>query len=194
MKDSSGLRGIRSWSTEIDGRKSVESEPPIEAVLLGSPSALARYTCLSITVGLFAVWGKYTFVDEANIPGAQVELHHWSVPLKLTVGYLASLPLLRLFSRRYVHKSVDIKLLLRESMILYNAAQVLLNLWMVCRILDALLFRGHPFMSGPVDLVDTGATYAVWVHYCDKYLEFFDTFFMVLRGRMDQVRAYRKSG
>jgi hypothetical protein len=28
----------------------------------------------------------------------------------------------------------------------------------------------------------------VWVHYCDKYLEFLDTFFMVLRGKMDQVR------
>lgn len=71
----------------------------------------------------------------------------------------------------------------------YNAGQVLLNLWMVYRILDALFFRAHPFICAPVDLVDTGATYAVWVHYCDKYLEFFDTFFMVLRGRMDQVRA-----
>jgi elongation of very long chain fatty acids protein 4 len=191
MKDSLVSRENRStWN---DGRKLVESEPPIEAVL-GPPSALARYTCLSIMVGVFAVWGKYTFVDEAHIPGAQVDLHHWSVTLKLTVGYLVSLPLLRLFSRRYLLKAVNVKLLLRESMILYNAAQVLLNLWMVFRILDALLFRGHPFMSGPVDLVDTGATYAVWVHYCDKYLEFFDTYFMVLRGRMDQVRAYRKYG
>jgi len=34
------------------------------------------------------------------------------------------------------------------------------------------------------------ASYAVWVHYCDKYLEFFDTYFMVLRGKMDQVRLF----
>jgi len=30
-------------------------------------------------------------------------------------------------------------------------------------------------------------SFAVWLHYCNKYLEFFDTIFMVLRGRLDQV-------
>jgi len=35
--------------------------------------------------------------------------------------------------------------------------------------------------------ISSGSSYAVWVHYCDKYLEFFDTYFMVLRGKMDQV-------
>jgi elongation of very long chain fatty acids protein 4 len=74
-------------------------------------------------------------------------------------------------------------------MIIYNAAQVLLNGWMVYRFVDAVVFRGHPFIGGSVDLVDTGATYAIWVHYCDKYLEFLDTYFMVLRGKMDQVRS-----
>ena len=37
--------------------------------------------------------------------------------------------------------------------------------------------------------VESGSSYAVWVHYCDKYLEFFDTYFMVLRGKLDQVRC-----
>ena len=77
------------------------------------------------------------------------------------------------------------KELLKESMVVYNVAQVLLNGWMVYYIMDGLLTKGHPFIG------DTRSSnlcaYAVWIHYCDKYLEFFDTYFMVLRGRMDQV-------
>lgn len=167
-----------------------DSAPPVETVL-SPPSLAARYTCLSILMGVFAIWGKLTFVDESQIPGAQAKLHHWSLTLGLTTFYLLSLPLLRMFSTRYLDNKINVKVLLCESMVFYNAAQVVLNLWMVCRILHALVIRGHPFISGPFDLVETGATYAVWVHYCDKYLEFFDTYFMVLRGRMDQVRRWR---
>ena len=94
-----------------------------------------------------------------------------------------------MFTNRYLQNAVDVKLLLRESMILYNAAQVLLNGWMVYRIVTALIWRNHPFIAGPIHTVDTGAAYAVYVHYCDKYLEFLDTYFMVLRGKMDQVRV-----
>lgn len=81
------------------------------------------------------------------------------------------------------------KVLLKESMILYNAGQVVLNAWMVYRFIDAVAFRGHPFV-GAMEAANSGATYAVWVHYCDKYLEFLDTYFMVLRGKMDQVRKH----
>jgi len=159
---------------------------PIETVL-APPSALARYTCVSIVMAVFAIWGKFAFIDEAQIPGGQGELHSWTVPMAMTFSYLISLPLLRSFAKHFLSSNVDVKALLCESMILYNAVQVLLNGWMVYRILDAVLFRGHPFIGGPIYLVDTGASYAVWVHYLNKYLEFMDTFFMVLRGKMDQV-------
>lgn len=158
---------------------------PVEK-LLEPPSFIARYTCASVLLGAFAVWGKLTFVPEAEAPGVGTPIHDFRVPLVLTVGYLVSLPILRVFAANFLSKNVDVKLLLRESMILYNAGQVILNAWMVYRFVDAVLFRGHPFV-GDVNTVSTGATYAVWVHYCDKYLEFFDTYFMVLRGKMDQV-------
>jgi elongation of very long chain fatty acids protein 4 len=94
---------------------------------------------------------------------------------------------LRMFSTRVLSKRVDVKLLLQEAMVLYNVGQVLVNGWIVYKIVYALLYRDHPFIGGSVYLVETGASYAVWVHYCDKYLEFMDTYFMVLRGKMDQV-------
>ena len=71
-------------------------------------------------------------------------------------------------------------------MLLYNISQVAINGWMVWRFVDAVLNKQHPFI-GDIYSTSAGASYAIWVHYCDKYLEFFDTYFMVLRGRMDQV-------
>ena len=94
-------------------------------------------------------------------------MHSYHVPLALTVGYLISLPILKFFVKNFLSE-IDVKLLLKESMLLYNVAQVAINGWMVWRFI-----------------------YAIWIHYCDKYLEFFDTYFMVLRGRTDQVSRLR---
>mmetsp|Transcript_21994 Transcript_21994/g.32487 ORF Transcript_21994/g.32487 Transcript_21994/m.32487 type:complete len:326 (-) Transcript_21994:34-1011(-) len=158
---------------------------PVEK-LLQPPSIIARYTCASIFLAIFAVWGKLAFLPESEAPGVGAPIHSVKVPLSLTVFYIVSLPILRALTTRFLSKNVDVKLLLRESMFLYNAFQVLINGWMVYRFVDALLFKGHPFI-GDFYNVGSGAAYAVWVHYCDKYLEFLDTYFMVLRGRMDQV-------
>jgi len=154
---------------------------------LTPPSLMARYTCAAILVGIMGIWGKLTFVPETETPSVDVPLHSYRTPLSLTVGYLISLPILHLFTQRVLAKHFDLKALLFESMVLYNVAQVFLNGWMVYRFLDSLINRGHPFV-GDISTVSTGTAYVVWVHYCDKYLEFFDTYFMVLRGKLDQVR------
>lgn len=175
----------------VAAARPLSDKPPVEKLTL--PSLTARYTCAGIMVAIFAVWGQLVFVtDESLVPGgAVVPLHSWKVPVGCGLFYLVSLPLLRNACERYLWKSVDVKTLLTEAMIVYNAGQVLLNLWMVYRIFDALLNRGHPFIGADPFLVHTGTTYAIWVHYCDKYLEFMDTYFMVLRGKMDQVRVQR---
>ena len=76
-------------------------------------------------------------------------------------------------------------------MIVYNGGQVLINGWMVYKMIDAVLNHGHPFFGDVHTL--SGASFACWVHYMDKYLEFFDTVFMVLRGRIDQVRTIQNA-
>jgi elongation of very long chain fatty acids protein 4 len=155
---------------------------------LPQPTLFARYSCAALMIAIFAAWGNVVFVDEAEAPGIGSPLHDYKVPLLLTSGYLLSLPLLRSFTSRFLSTNVDVKVLLKETMLIYNGGQVLLNGWMVYKIMDAVLYRDHPFF-GDVHTI-TGASFAVWVHYMDKYLEFFDTFFMVLRGRMDQVRGF----
>lgn len=148
---------------------------------------MARYTCVAILCGVFAVWGKYSFIDEADTPAFQpIDLRtNYKYPLMMTVGYLISLPILHYVVSNVLNVDQKyMKALLKDSMVCYNAAQVLLNGWMVYYIIDALLNKNHPFAG---DTYTTLCSYAVWIHYCDKYLEFFDTYFMVLRGRMDQV-------
>lgn len=154
---------------------------------LREPSLLERYTCAGISCAVFSVWWKFTFVPESQTPGVDMPMHSYKAPLALTVGYLISLPLLKIFTQKYL-KGVDVKSLLKESMVLYNVSQVALNAWMVWRFVDAVVNKNHPFI-GDIYSTSAGASYAIWVHYCDKYLEFFDTYFMVLRGRKDQVRC-----
>jgi len=178
---------LQSAERDIQQSGTLNEKVPVET-LLEPPSLLARYSCASILVAVFAVWSKYTFVGEDQSPGVTTPVHDYKSPLVLTIGYLVSLPLLKAFSRNYLSKNVDVKLLLTESMILYNVGQVALNAWMVYKFISALL-GGHPFVG---DIHSTTATYAVWVHYCDKYLEFLDTYFMVLRGKMDQVRLFNE--
>jgi elongation of very long chain fatty acids protein 4 len=162
--------------------------PPIKPALR-EPSLLARYTCAGISCAVFSVWCKYSFVPESQTPGVDVPMHSYHVPLALTVGYLISLPILKFFVKNFLSE-IDVKLLLKESMLLYNVAQVAINGWMVWRFIDAVLNKGHPFI-GDIYSTSAGTSYAIWIHYCDKYLEFFDTYFMVLRGRTDQVSRLR---
>ena len=172
------------------------SKAPVD-VVLEPPSMLSRYSCATAMLAIFGVWGKIAFYnhsgdgtyDESKAPGVGTEIHSWKIPLILTSCYLLGLPVLRMLTTKFLSPTMDVKLLLKETMIVYNGGQVLLNGWMVYRFLDAVINRGHPFI-GDLFTVDTGATFAVWIHYMDKYLEFFDTIFMVLRGRMDQVREH----
>ena len=176
---------MKSNATET----TVKDDRPVD-VVLEPPSTMARYVCASIMIGIFGVWGKICFadyvVDEKSAPGIGSPIHDWKIPALLTTSYLVSLPLLRYFSTHYLSQMFDVKLLLKETMIVYNGGQVLLNGWMVYRFVDALINHGHPFI-GDLYTVQSGTTFAIWIHYMDKYLEFFDTVFMVLRGRMDQV-------
>ena len=172
-----------------DHSKSTTSKPASEPLESGSHEAsiTSRLTCASIMTAIFAVWAKLTFVTD-GVPGGTSPLHSWKFPVMMNIAYLVSLPLLRLFTDRYLSKAVDVKSLLKEAMLIYNVGQVLVNFWMVCSFIVPVASGAHPFIGGGKDMVETGVTYAVWVHYCNKYLEYMDTYFMVLRGRMDQVR------
>ena len=135
----------RSASTEVgnpskqmlDNNKSAAT-----AENAAAPSILARYTCASILVGFFAVWGRYTFVPEAEQPGVHVPMHSYKVPLALTVGYLISLPILRYAVENFVSKKTDMKVLLTESMVLVRCRVSCIHHILVPNVLYPILIFG----------------------------------------------------
>jgi elongation of very long chain fatty acids protein 4 len=154
------------------------------------PSMVARYTTASIFMAFLSLWTYYAYYPNPSIVTINTTMHGPLIPLALTTFYLTSLPILKYITTHYLSTKYEMKSLLIESMILYNISQVVLNGWMVYTILMALLYNKHPIIGsrsviGPS--ITSGASYAVYVHYCDKYLEFVDTYFMILRGKMDQV-------
>jgi elongation of very long chain fatty acids protein 4 len=164
------------------------------------PSMAARYTTASLFTALLSTWTYYAFhppqnsisTNDDEAPPSMMMIHGPLTPLLLTTLYLTSLPLLKYVTTHHLDIRYDMKTLLIESMILYNIAQVVFNGWMVYTICIALLYNDHPILGsreliGPA--INSGATRAVYVHYCDKYLEFVDTYFMILRGKMDQVNS-----
>ena len=155
-----------------------------------TPSTLARYTTASILTACLSTWAYYAYPPRNATPGLTTDMHSYQVPLALTLFYLVSLPTLKYLTEKFLAPKYDMKLLLTESMVIYNVSQVLLNGWMVYTMVAAVLYNGHPFIGSRSLVGSEMASYAVWVHYCDKYLEFFDTYFMVLRGKMDQVRLF----
>lgn len=177
------LRSGKHGPSKMTAR--TEDKAPI-GVVLAPPTVAARYGCAAVMAAIFGVWGQLCFYPESQPAPVGPELHSWKVPAVLTVSYLVALPLLRVFSKFFLSESVDTKLLLKETMVVYNGGQVLLNFWMVYKIMEGLLVKDHPFI-GDVYKLTPGLSHALWIHYVDKYLEFFDTFFMVLRGRMDQA-------
>ena len=177
-------------SSSLLSRKEQEHAAATQEVVkpLGTPSFIARYACVGVLLGFFGIWAKFSFYEnELDAPSINQPMHSYKVPLLLTMFYIISLPLLEQFTKNYLSKIVDTKALLKETMIVYNAGQVVLNGWMVYRFVTAVVYNDHPFVGNHTN-VTSGATFAVWIHYTDKYLEFFDTYFMVLRGRMDQVK------
>ena len=139
---------------------------------------------------LYTVWAWWRYMVVPN--GVEAPHPHW-VPAAFVGGYLLVCGAFLSMGEKAVKNvwsglGVDPKSALRETMILYNVLQVFINGWTVYEV-------GRHLVSGALPVVDTTAPltmspvagFALWVHYCDKYLEFLDTGFMLLRGNFKQV-------
>ena len=82
---------------------------------------------------------------------------------------------------------------LKDSMIAYNAYQVIYNSWCCYGFVREVLGLGYAnklyLWGNYVDKIGNnfGLGFFIWLHYNNKYLEFFDTIFMVLRKKGAQL-------
>ncbi|XP_054747802.1 elongation of very long chain fatty acids protein AAEL008004 isoform X2 [Anastrepha obliqua] len=80
---------------------------------------------------------------------------------------------------------------LQNTLILYNAAQVIFSAWLFYECLMGGWWGHYSFRCQPVDYSDDPTTkrmvHACWWYYFSKFTEFMDTIFFVLRKKTSQV-------
>lgn len=104
-----------------------------------------------------------------------------SVMLTITAGYLASTLGMKHHMRN--RKAYDLKFAMQT----YNILQVILNLYMIQGLYKLPWMSKTPNLFAINTFYSKDIQYYVLVHYLSKYLDFFDTYFMILRKKNNQL-------
>ncbi|XP_014678856.1 PREDICTED: elongation of very long chain fatty acids protein 4-like [Priapulus caudatus] len=107
--------------------------------------------------------------------------------------YTAALTLAYLFlvwaGPRFMQRRRPLQL--RAVLVGYNFAMMLLNLYVMVEVLDASTRLGYSYICQPVNYSknyhEMKIARALWWYYISKGIEFFDTFFFILRKKNSQI-------
>jgi len=83
-----------------------------------------------------------------------------------------------LFLKKYMKDRLPYSL--KYSMLLYNNTQILLNIYMIYGLLPVI---SYPNIYGINIPYTSELRYFVYIHYLSKYFDYFDTLFIILRGK-----------
>jgi len=98
-----------------------------------------------------------------------------------TMGYFSMIYILSKYMKE--QKAYNLK----YPMLLYNNAQILLNVYMVYG-LSAVV--SYPNIYGINIPYTANLRYFVYIHYLSKYFDYFDTLFIILRGKEKQQLSF----
>jgi elongation of very long chain fatty acids protein 4 len=87
---------------------------------------------------------------------------------------------------KYVEKSKQIYSL-KKAMYIYNISQIILNIYMIHGLLEIVSF---PNIYGINSKYTDKIRYYTYIHYISKYLDYLDTFFIILRGKNKQQLSF----
>jgi len=103
------------------------------------------------------------------------------VPLAASAVYLSSIFIgVRLMKDREPFS-------VKSYMLIYNLYQTILNGWCVYSFIRELVVHNYPIWGNPLNSTSYTLSFLIWIHYNNKYLEFLDTFFMVIRKKNEQL-------
>jgi len=122
----------------------------------------------------------------ASRPGGPFSDVHWAIPLLFTVGYLC----LVFFGVRIMEYRPPVRSGVFEWMVVYNAAQALLNLGLTFSLLMEVWKLGYRWPWGnELDSSQNGHRLGslIWLHYHCRHLDLLDTLFMILRKKFQRI-------
>jgi len=103
------------------------------------------------------------------------------VILIMPIGYLISIVLFKKFmTNRSPYQ-------FKYFMQIYNILQITLNLYMINGLYILPWLSNTPNLFGINSLYDKNIQYYVFIHYLSKYLDYFDTFFMISKKNNRQL-------
>eukprot|EP00471_Norrisiella_sphaerica_P006537 CAMPEP_0184490028 /NCGR_PEP_ID=MMETSP0113_2-20130426/16974_1 /TAXON_ID=91329 /ORGANISM="Norrisiella sphaerica, Strain BC52" /LENGTH=312 /DNA_ID=CAMNT_0026873755 /DNA_START=64 /DNA_END=1002 /DNA_ORIENTATION=- len=106
-------------------------------------------------------------------------------PLVVSILYLGLITL----GQRFMKNREAMDDFCKPCMLIYNLYQTVFNTWWVVMVILEVVKLGYPPFTLPLtfkaDQFNLG--FLIWLHYQNKYLEMFDTVFMVLRKKTRQV-------
>jgi elongation of very long chain fatty acids protein 4 len=76
---------------------------------------------------------------------------------------------------------------LKYPMLIYNNAQILLNIYMIYGLMPVI---SYPNIYGINISYTSNLRYFVYIHYLSKYFDYFDTLFIILRGKEKQQLSF----
>jgi len=76
---------------------------------------------------------------------------------------------------------------LKTPMLIYNNAQIMLNIYMIYGLSCVV---SYPNIYGINIPYTANFRYFVYIHYLSKYFDYFDTFFIILRGKEKQQLSF----
>ncbi|KAJ1480076.1 ELO family [Baffinella frigidus] len=100
----------------------------------------------------------------------------------MLAGYLGMIAVLRMYMRGRTPYTLTL------AMQVYNIAQIALNIYMIYGLVALVSFPSNIF---GINLAYTAnLEWFVYIHYLSKYLDFFDTLFIILRGKEKQQLSF----
>ena len=182
---SSGAHGSRPASSSLTPAVPSASTshrgkgPAAAAPLWRSPDALLTLTAIAlhvvwVTAVAASAWGRTAPFANAS---------PW-LPLLASTGYAAFV----LLGPRWMRSRQPLQL--TGSMFVYNVYQAAFNALIVVAAVGVVLANGFAWWGERLDLSSprqTSMGIVMYLHYSDKYLEFFDSAVMVLRKKDEQL-------
>mmetsp|Transcript_3399 Transcript_3399/g.4547 ORF Transcript_3399/g.4547 Transcript_3399/m.4547 type:complete len:313 (+) Transcript_3399:77-1015(+) len=148
---------------------------------LQTPGLILPLGLVALEIALVKrVWGKeYETMDNAFATCSYV------YPLVTSVLYLSLITVGQALmkNREPMHDFC------KPCMVVYNLYQTVFNTWWVVMVIVEVVRLGYPPFTLPLTLKSDqyNLGFLIWLHYQNKYLEMFDTVFMVMRKKTNQV-------
>ena len=123
-------------------------------------------------------------MDTEHIKGTQDIIIYTTTPYFMSIATMGYFSMIYIMSK-YMKDRKPYSL--KTPMLIYNNAQIMLNIYMIYGLSYVV---SYPNIYGINIPYTANLRYFVYIHYLSKYFDYFDTLFIILRGKEKQQLSF----